>query len=156
MILFGSVCVRWVLFRSKLGQCDVFNHPHIRTQSHLQSELEQLLKINNDVDKQNDDLFEENKQLKDSNQKLKEENQKLKSGEENKQLKDSNQKLKEENQKLKSGEENKQLKDSNHKLREESQKLKSELEKLKKALAIFVNDDSSHLGLKTSPPHGTS
>ncbi len=40
--------------------------------------MEQLLKINNDVDKQNDDLVEENKQLKESNLKLWDENQKLK------------------------------------------------------------------------------
>ena len=48
------------------------------TQSHLQSELEQLLLRNTDVDKQNSGLIRENRSLREENNRLKEDNQKLK------------------------------------------------------------------------------
>ena len=108
--------------------------PH--TQSHLQSELEQLLKTNVFVDKQNVDLLGEKKQLQDRNQKLREENEKLKS--------DMEMLRKDKGV------------DGNQKLREENQKLKNELDKHRKALAIFVDDSNSNLSMNTSPPQDTS
>ena len=65
------------------GDLSSYNHIQFTlhtfcTQSHLQSELEQLLLRNTDVDKQNTDLMEENRSLKEENNRLKEDNQKLK------------------------------------------------------------------------------